>query len=346
MKTPDKTSPKTSTNTFAKTTGLSDNSISSTSFDWTDEAYEKFGKESQILSHNYHQSPLFSDTALINLLDNYPRQWLQCYTMGIDPLKHKEWTPVHIDKLTGEEIITAVKKGRMWINVIRINEYQQDYVDLIDSMYVKINNNCNNITNAKGSFSALLISSPGIQVYYHLDADPNMLWHLKGSKKVWVYPNKDERFASQQYIEEIIGQERHENVPYELWFDEHAQAVELQAGQVLSWPQHSPHRIENVDLNVSLATSYQSRESTRLNSVHAANHYFLKPMGISNRSTETQGIIPAVKEISYRGMNKLKLLKAQSRSASYVSNIVADPNSESGMSKKDDETRTAFSYVD
>jgi hypothetical protein len=111
MITPDETSTKTSPKTSTNTTGLSDNIISNTSFHWTDEAYEKFGKESQTLSHNYHQSPLFSDTALINLLDNYPRQWLQCYTMGIDPLKHKEWTPVHIDKLTGEEIITAVKKA-------------------------------------------------------------------------------------------------------------------------------------------------------------------------------------------------------------------------------------------
>lgn len=319
---------------------------SSTSFDWSVDAYEKFGKEYQVRSHNYHLSPLFSDEAIITLLDNYPRKWLQCYTMGVDPLKHKEWTPVHIDKLTGEEIIAAVKKGRIWINVIRINEYQQEYVDLIDAMYEKINDNCNNITNAKSSFSALLISSPGVQVYYHLDADPNMLWHLKGTKKVWVYPNKDERFATQQYIEEIIGQERHENLPYESSFDEYAHAVELQPGEVLSWPQHSPHRVENIDLNVSLATSYQSRESIRLNSVHAANHYFLKPMGFKNRSTATEGIIPACKEFSYRGINKLKLLKAQTRSATYISDLVADPNSESGMTKMDSEIRTAFSYVD
>jgi len=326
-------------------TKISD-STSTTNFDWPEDAYQKFGTEFQLLSHNYHQSPLFSDDALITLLDNYPRKWLQCYTMGVDPLKYKEWTPVHIDKLSGEEIIAAVRRGRIWVNVIRLNEYQQDYVELVDDMYAKINDKCPNITRAKGSFSQLLISSPGVQVYYHLDADPNMLWHLQGTKKLWVYPNKDSRFATQKHIEEIIGQERHENVPYELWFDEHAHAIELQPGQVLSWPQHSPHRIENVDMNISLATSFQSRESIRLNSVHAANHFFLKPIGISNRSLETQGVVPALKEISYRGLNKLKLLKTQTRSASYISNLVADPSSESGMSKIEKESRTAFSYVD
>jgi len=317
-----------------------------TNFDWTDDAYDKFGKDFQLLEHNYHKSSLFNDAALIDILDNYPRNRLQCYTMGKNPENHKDWTPVHIDKLSGEEIMTALKKGRMWVNVIHINEYNNEYIELVDAMYEKINANCKNITNAKGSFSALLISSPGIQVYYHLDADPNMLWHLKGTKRIWAYPNKNERFATQQYIEEIIGQERHENLPYKREFDEHAFGVELQAGQVLSWPQHAPHRIENVDLNVSLATSYQSRESVRLNSVHAANHYFLKPLGFKNRSTATSGIIPTIKEIAYRGSNKLNLLKSESRSASYISDIMADPKSASGMSKMEIESRTAFSYID
>ena len=317
-----------------------------TNFNWSDTEYEKFGLEFQQLNHRYHESPLFSDRALIDLLDNYPRKWLQCYTMGVDPLKHEEWTPVHIDQCSGEEIFSALQKGRIWVNAININLYKQVYVDLIDQMYEKINNKCNNITKAKASFSTLLLSSPNIQVYYHLDADPNMLWHLKGTKKVWVYPNKDPRFATQRYIEEIIGQERHENLPYEAWFDEHSHAVELQPGKVLSWPQHSPHRIVNVDLNVSLATSFQSCESIRLNSVHAANHHFLKKLGIKHRSTATNGLIPIAKEVSYRVLNKLKLVKQGERTSTYISDLAVDANSENGMSKIENETRTAFSFVD
>jgi len=101
------------------------------SFDWPNDAFDKFGKEFQRLNHNYHESSLFNEEALISLLDNYPRKWLQCYTMGIDPLNHKEWTPVHIDKLSGEEIFTAIQKGRFWVNCLLIDEYNQDYADLI-----------------------------------------------------------------------------------------------------------------------------------------------------------------------------------------------------------------------
>ena len=79
------------------------------SFVWSKQEYNDFSQEVQLLKHNYHKSPLFSDKALLGLLDNYPRKWLQCYTMGTDPEKHNDWTPVHIAECTGAEILKALK---------------------------------------------------------------------------------------------------------------------------------------------------------------------------------------------------------------------------------------------
>jgi hypothetical protein len=314
-------------------------------FDWTAEEYKDFGHKIQLLEHNYHQSPLFSDEALIELLDNYPRTWLQCYTMGTNPENHNEWTPVHIADRSGAEIMESLKKGRIWINAINVDQYKKEYTDLIAQMYTKIAHNCPHIHKLRNAFNSLLISSPGIQVYYHLDTDPNMLWHIRGAKKFWVYPACDDRFTPQHYIEEIIAHERHENMPYESWFDEHAFAVELEGGQAVSWPQHSPHRVENVTLNVSLSSSYESSQSRRLVGVHAANYYFLKKMGIKNRPINTEGMIPAFKAFSYYAFNKLHLLKRGNRTSTYISKIEVDPNSENGLSNREELSRTAFSFV-
>lgn len=314
-------------------------------FNWSKEDYQSFGLKNQLLKHNYHQSDLFSDEALEALLDNYPRQWLQCYTMGKDPEKHQDWKPVHLAERTGAEILQALQKGRFWLNLINIDQYSDGYATLIADMYKKFGSNCPQITDMRSSFSAILISSPGIQVYCHVDAEANMLWHLKGVKKAWVYPHDDKRFTPQTYIEEIIAQERHENMPYKKWFDEHAFHAELHAGDVVSWPQHSPHRIENVGVNVSLTTSYASKESRRLIGVYGANHHFLKKLGIKNRSIETKGVIPAIKEFSYLAFNKLGLLKKGERTSSYISDIEVDHNSDTGMSKREEESRTAFSYT-
>ena len=234
---------------------------------WSQEEHQNFGVKPQISQHKFHELDLFSDEALVTLLDNYPREWLQCYTMGTNPENHNEWTPVHIAESSGRQILSALQKGRMWVNVINIDRYNGEYAELIKQMYQVINAESDHITNAKSSFSALLISSPGIQVYCHVDADANMLWHLKGRKRVWVYPARDTRFAPQTYVEEIIGESRHENVPFERWYDDHAFSHELKAGEVVSWPQHSPHRVENIGFNVSLTTSYGSKESRRQNNL-------------------------------------------------------------------------------
>ena len=313
---------------------------------WSAEEFQNFGKVPQVSKHNYHELDLFSDETLIKVLDNYPRKWLQCYTMGFDPENHQDWTSVHIADSSGAEILEALKKGRMWVNAIHIDKYNGEYAELIRQMYIVINKNCDHITNAKSAFSALILSSPGIQVYCHIDADANMLWHLKGRKRLWVWPARDERFTPQTYIEEIIGEERHEDIPYERWYDEHAFSHELLPGEAISWPQHAPHRVENVDLNVSLTTSYGSQESRRQLSVHGANHHILKPLGIQDRSMELEGFTPAIKEISYRAMHKLGLLKSGKRNASNVTNLVLDASHPEGMSKLDDESLTEFSLVD
>lgn len=314
--------------------------------DWSQEEYQTFGKIPQIAQHTFHELDLFSDDALKALLDNYPRNWLQCYTMGDDPENHRDWTPVHLDNSSGSEILSALKVGRMWVNVIHIDQYNGEYAELIKQMYEVLNLQCDHLTNAKSSFSALLISSPGVQVYCHVDADANMLWHLKGRKKVWVYPARDTRFAPQHYVEEIIGEERHENVPYERWYDEHAFAHELAPGEVVSWPQHSPHRVENVGFNVSLTTSYVSRESRRQLGVHGFNHYFLKPLGFKNRSIERFGLMAEIKSFTYSVMKKLKLLKKGNRAAGYISDIQLDAKSPTGMSKRAEKSLTTFSQVE
>ena len=309
---------------------------------WSQEEHQNFGVKPQISQHKFHELDLFSDEALVTLLDNYPREWLQCYTMGTNPENHNEWTPVHIADSSGRQILSALQKGRMWVNVINIDRYNGEYAELIKQMYQVINAESDHITNAKSSFSALLISSPGIQVYCHVDADANMLWHLKGRKRVWVYPARDTRFAPQTYVEEIIGESRHENVPFERWYDDHAFSHELKAGEVVSWPQHSPHRVENIGFNVSLTTSYGSKESRRQLGVHGFNHYILKPLGFKNRSIERVGLVAEVKSFTYFVLKKLKVLKRGERTASYTTDLQLDDSHPEGMSTRDEASLPEF----
>ncbi len=297
-------------------------------FSWEQKAYDNFGKKTQRLKHNLD---LFDDESLIALLDNYPREWLQCFTMGFNPEDYTDWKGVHIADSSGAEIMEAVHKGRFWINIINIDKADKRCADILQRIYSNISKNSSHLTDIKSGYSTLIISSPGIQVYYHLDAEANMLWHLKGQKQVWVYP-KSEELSPQNELEKVIAQEKDEDLPFKKSFDDAAETFVLEGGDVLTWPIHSPHRVENLTVNVSLTSSYYSNENRLLNAVHCANYFILKKLGFKERSTKHDSVIAYVKAYSYLVMNKLKLFKRKNRTAYYKTDLKLDHHNENGMS--------------
>ena len=292
-----------------------------------------------------HTLDLFDDESLIELLDNYPRKWLQCFTMGFNPEDFSEWKAVHIADSSGAEIMEAVAKGRFWINVININEADERCAQIIKQIYSNISERSPHLSDVKVSYSALIISSPGIQVYYHLDAEANMLWHLKGDKKIWVYP-KSEEFSPQHELEKVIAQEKDEELPFKKSFDDSAQSFDLKPGDVLTWPIHSPHRVENMTINVSLASSYSTSQYRILNAVHSANYFILRKLGIKNPSTRSDNIMGYIKAYAYLIMNKLKLFKRQNRTANYDTDLKLDHTADNGMTLLPEYTTPLYAVKD
>lgn len=313
-------------------------------FRWTPEEYATFGLIAQVNKHNYHKLALFEDDALIELLDSYPRRWLQAFTMGDDPTDNSDWKCVDIDESSsGEDLWRAVNSGRLWFNITHIEKYSKEYEALINGMYDHIGDNCAHLQNPKASYSTLLISSPKAQVYYHLDAEPNMLWHLRGQKKIWVYPAMDTKFVPQEYIEDIYAGEIDENLPFDPAFDADANEYQLQPGDVASWPHNGPHRIVNDNLNVSLATSYYTPIVYKRQYVQLANRFLLRGMGIKQRGMQEDGLVPAMKRFSYRAINKIRPFKRISRSSGYITDLQVDPDGMFGLRKLSEARLASFS---
>lgn len=314
------------------------------SIDWTTKEYDSFGLVAQVNKHRYHELPLFTDEALIELLDNYPRRYLQAFTMGVDPTANEDWKCVDIDaNSSGAELWQAVNTGRIWLNVTHIERNSKDFAHLITGMYEHIGKHCPHLQNPTASFSTLLISSPNAQVYYHLDAEPNMLWHLRGEKKIWVYPAMDTRFVPQHLLEAVIAGEIDENLPYDLSYDELAQEYLLKPGDVASWPHNGPHRIVNQNLNVSLATSYQTPSVYRREYTQLANRFVMRSLGIENPSMDENGLVPALKRLAYRVANKVRPFKRKNRSAGYVTDLQVDHQSPLSLRKLPEARPASFS---
>jgi hypothetical protein len=267
---------------------------------WSGGKFHPSETEAVLARHRLLDLDLFNDEALVDLLDHYPRNRLQAWTMGSDPLRREDWKPVETTGASGKELLAAVKSGRLWYNILRIDLFDRRYREIVDRLYTEMAADCPGF-KPLSAVGTLLLSSPDALVYYHADGPPTALFHVRGRKRMWVYPAGDQRFVSQYFLEEIFGSAMDEEVPYSPEFDKHAAAFDLKPGDAIWWPQNAPHRIHNLGtFNVSLSTRYQTEASERRKLVYNANRFFRRKLGLQSLSVKEGGLIPSFKCFTYR----------------------------------------------
>ncbi len=313
---------------------------------WTEEDYAKFGSVPMVNKHEYHHQTLFDKGEIVALLDEFPRKWLQAFTMGDDPCHPEQWSCVDIaDDTDGAALWRAVENGRLWLNITHVEQASSEYKTLIEGMYKHLDENCPHLRHPVANYSTLLVSSPGAQVYYHLDAEPNMLWHMRGQKRLWVYPAMDTDLVPQNLLEDIYAGEIDENLPYQKEFDQRAEEYLLNPGDVASWPHNGPHRLQNIDMNVSLATSYYTPAIYKRQYVQLANRFVLRNLGVKSRKMDEDGAIPSLKRFTYRAVNKIKPFPRRNRAATYITNLQVDPDSDKGIRVLDEARPAHFARL-
>ena len=266
-----------------------------------------FGQRVVVGTHALQDHELFTDAALIELLDRFPREHLYALSMGTDPTKVEENRMALHDGVSGAELLRAVRNGRLWLNVTRVDRADARYRKLIDDLYRSLGAQIPGGV-ADASQGTLLISSPHALVYYHADGPASALWHLRGRKRVWVYPALDPRYMQTELLEDIFAGVRHEYLPYDPAYDDAAEVYDLEPGQWIAWPQNAPHRIVNFDsVNVSLSTEYFTRASRRRFQVYVANRYFRTRLGCRNLAVREDGAIALAKTLIQRSARKLGL---------------------------------------
>ena len=246
---------------------------------WNAQNRAGFTRDNLLFRHHLAQSDLFSEDALIALIDRYPKDALEVFTMGYDPTVFGEWRLGRHDRLDGKALMQAVRQGRLWLNLRRVNHADPAVGELCDRIFAEIKRETG-VTNLKNDLG-LLISSPNAHVVYHLDMPMVMLWQIRGIKRVYLYP-VDAGFFTDAQIEGIALRESDENLPYATEFDDKAFVHDLKPGEMLTWPQNAPHRIVNGDMvNVSLSIEFQTPQSLWHANVLYANGCLRRWLGLN-----------------------------------------------------------------
>ncbi|TWT88661.1 hypothetical protein Mal64_21480 [Pseudobythopirellula maris] len=302
---------------------------------WTSQDFGALERGVLVARHRLAETGLFTDEALARLIDSHPADRLSVNTMGFDP-EHFDWREGSRGDVSGEVLVDLVRRGHLWVNIRGLLDNQPEYATLINTLYDELEIGSPGFT-ARDRSANLLLSSPTAWVPFHLDLPVNMLWHIRGKKRVWVYPPFDTRFASPIVMERIAVGEFSEEAPYDPSFDQYALTYDAEPGQLITWPQLTPHRVSNLEgLNVSLSTEHKNPQAKRRLNVLEANHWLRRNCGLNPAQdwsiASAAGPAARAKELLARGVRfyRSKTGVAKERFA-YPKTFVVDPSTEHGF---------------
>lgn len=235
---------------------------------WNDRLKAGFSRENLLFTHDLDKSDLFSDEALIALIDRYPPDKLEVFTMGYDPNNWSEWYLGRRGEHDGRALLEGVKAGRLWLNLRKVNHADAEVGALCEALFAEIKAR-SGVTTLRQDLG-LLISSPEAHVFYHLDIPLVTLYQIRGIKRVYLYPPKAP-FVSDKDLEAIALRENDEQLPFDPRWDEAAEVFDFKPGEMLTWKQNAPHRIVNHGMvNVSLSIEFLTpRAVWRANVIYA-----------------------------------------------------------------------------
>lgn len=255
---------------------------------WEQRHGRLFGHEVVKLNHRLRETGLFSREAVGRLVERCPPHEFGLEAMDDNPNNPHRLYGIRGDA-SGLDVIDAIEKGRIWMNIRRVMDWAPEYRKLLDEVFAEFQSRMPGFNTFKRNLG-VLVSSPNANVFYHADIQGQSLWQIEGVKKVYLYP-RSEAFISGDQVEKILLRETDESMRYEPWFDEYADVIDLQPGEMVTWPLYAPHRVHNHDcLNISVTMEHWSRETWNSYAVHYGNGVLRRTIGWNNASTAPKGL--------------------------------------------------------
>ena len=227
------------------------------------------------------------DAALADLLDRYPAELFDINLYDYDDEGQVSLRTGARGRLNGAQLLEAIQQGRLWVNLRDVETGWPELWAAAMAEFKTVEAGYPGLKAVKNA-GQLILSSPKARVPYHFDAAGVVLFHLRGRKRIFVYPG-DETHLPERSMEQVVARQTTEEVPYRLAFEEDARIMDLEPGQALTWPLYAPHRVENLDrFCVSLSMDFQTWPSRFRNGALYANAV-MRSRGGSPRFTDQMG---------------------------------------------------------
>lgn len=245
-------------------------------------------RQAEVHSHALVAKGFADDQALAEVLDRYPADLFDINLYDYDDEGQVSLRTGARGRLNGAELLEAIQQGRLWVNMRDVQRGWPELWQATMAEFDRIMGDAYPGLNAVSRNGQLILSSPKARVPYHFDAAGVILFHMRGRKRLFVFPG-DEAHLPERSMEQVIARQTTEEIPYVRAFEQDAQAIDLEPGQALTWPFFAPHRVENLDrFCVSLSVDFQTW-SSRLRRGALYTNAVLRSRGGAPRSTDTMG---------------------------------------------------------
>lgn len=257
--------------------------------DWNGTDPKRARSEIVRLNHRLAETGLFTDEALARLIDETPRERVTICTMDENPKPEVRWIAGDAHDLDGAALVAAAKKGHLWVSPRSAMTRHPTYRAVFDQLMAEFSKSTG--MRVLSADAAVLISSAKMGIFFHVDPAETMLWHIRGTKTILVYPPREE-IVTERALEAILLKETLSDLPWRPEMETLAVPVTLTPGQAVSWPIHSPHRVLNGDdLNVSISIEYTTPRSMLANGVFYTNGVLRRRLGLDLKTRGTPDVL-------------------------------------------------------
>ena len=207
------------------------------------------------LAHTLDTHPLLTLESLARLADSLPSRFIEC-NLGNQPIG-VDSVPEQLLENVGERVLN-IDTAQSWIALREVDRdpaYEALLHELLEEVRPKITERTGAIYNVQGF---IFITSPGGVTPYHFDPEHNILFQVRGSKTVNVFPAGDTKYAPDEY-HEIYHTGGRPELPWRAEMSAGAKRIAICAGEAVYIPVMAPHFVQNGgEVSISISVTWKS----------------------------------------------------------------------------------------
>jgi hypothetical protein len=228
----------------------------------------KLHQEPFMLRHSLADHPLFTLPRLVQLAGELPRDKVEFNAGDLKPGHAGEDIP-RLD-MAPEDVLREIEDCGAWMALKRVElvpEYRQLLEQFVAELFAATGNADQEYSDVEGF---IFIASANSTTPFHVDAEENVLAHIRGNKTFHIWKDAERKIVSEEELE--LSPAKYRSRTYDSGYEEQAQVFQLVPGDGLHVPYMSPHWVSTGnEYGLSMAMTWKTPEVKRLNKIRLMN---------------------------------------------------------------------------